>query len=41
VPAVKASSGEGILLEEVLTLKGVVQRVGPRHLRTLIDVLSR
>jgi hypothetical protein len=39
--AVKAANGKGVLLEDILTLKDLVKRIGAEHLRTLIDVMSK
>jgi hypothetical protein len=39
--AVEVDQGTGVLLEDILTLRELLQRVGPEPLRTLIDVLSR
>jgi hypothetical protein len=40
-PAPKVNNSKGILLEDLLTTKGLVQRVGVEKLRTLIEVLTR
>jgi hypothetical protein len=42
-PAKAASNGKGTAVEmqDVLTLKDLVRRVGAAHLKTLIDVMSR
>jgi hypothetical protein len=42
-PAPKAAKNgaRGILMEDVLAVKALVQRVGPTQLRTLIDALTR
>jgi len=37
----KSSSGNGILLEEIVTVKGLLRRVSPLELRKLIDLLSK
>jgi hypothetical protein len=37
---VEVDQGTGVLLEDILTLRGLLQRVGPEPLRTLVDVLS-
>jgi hypothetical protein len=39
--AVEVDQGTGVLLEDILTLRGLLQRVGAEHLRTLVDVMSR
>jgi hypothetical protein len=37
----KANNGRGIQLEDIQVVKSLVKRVGPEHLRSLIDLLAR
>ena len=40
-PAAKAAAKDGILLEDILKIKKLVETVGPAELRTLIEVMSK
>jgi hypothetical protein len=40
-PTEKGNGTSAVMLEDVLKLRDLVERVGPDHLRTLIDVMSK
>jgi hypothetical protein len=39
--AKQAGNSETVLLDDVLALKAIIERMGPQRLRTLTEVLSR